>query len=132
MTPLFEAQTAKNSEYASLAPPLRCGGGSPRRQALISKSKRWLRSYCRTLAGIFGFSGIAGLRSFIEARGWKTYFSVAVAILGAVAQFFLPEIVTPERLALWLSTWGIITQATLTHARHKEIRAGYIGRIGER
>ena len=85
-----------------------------------------------SLLGIFGFSGIAGLRSFIEARGWKTYFSAAAAIAGAVVQFFLPEIVTPERLALWLGTWGVITQATLTHARQKEIRAGYIGRIGER
>ena len=35
-----------------------------------------------TLLSVFGFSGLAGLRAFLDSTGWKTY---AVAIVGIAA-----------------------------------------------
>ncbi len=80
------------------------------------------------LLGIFGFAGVAGLRQWIESQGWKTYFTTAMGVLGSLASFFAPEIITPDRLAVWLGTWGIIAGMALTHAKQKE--TGVHGAIG--
>jgi hypothetical protein len=68
------------------------------------------------LLSFFGFSGVAALRQFIEAQGWKTYFAAAMGIVGVIASVLLPSVVSPDVLQEWLLFWGLIAGIGFTHA----------------
>jgi len=76
------------------------------------------------LVGLFGFSGLAGLRAYIDSQGWKTYFSVVMGIVGIVIRFVFPDVFTPEELAQWLTFWGIAGAGALVHGVEKTKRGG--------
>ncbi len=72
-----------------------------------------------TLIGLFGFGGLAGLRSWVGSKGWKTYFSAAMAIVGIAIRYLFPEVFTPAELAQWLAFWGVVGTASLAHGVQK-------------
>jgi hypothetical protein len=74
-----------------------------------------------SLVGVLGFGGLAGLRAFIKSSGSKTFIVAALGALGVAGSAF--GVLTPEQFQIWLSTFGLLGGATLTHAVLK--REGY-------
>lgn len=66
------------------------------------------------ILGLLGFSGVGALRSFVDSHGWKTWFSALMGIIGSILEAF--GVITPDQLALWLTTWGLIAGSGLVHA----------------
>jgi hypothetical protein len=77
-------------------------------------------TWLEVLIGFLGFSGLAGLRSYFDATGWKTYGVVVMAALGIVG--FLTGIVSPEQLGEWFGFWGIVGASTLSHTVKKQLK----------
>jgi hypothetical protein len=67
-----------------------------------------------SLVGVLGFGGLAGLRAFISSSGSKTFIVAALGILGVAGSAF--GVITPEQFQFWLSTFGLLGGAALTHA----------------
>ncbi len=67
-----------------------------------------------SLVGVLGFGGLAGLRAFISSSGSKTFIVAALGALGVAGSAF--GVLTPEQFQIWLSTFGLLGGATLTHA----------------
>ena len=74
------------------------------------------------IISILGFGGLAGVRSWLDAKGWKTYFAAAMGFIGVVLRFLFPEMFTPTELAQWLAFWGIVGAGSLAHGIAKSAR----------
>lgn len=71
------------------------------------------------LLGLFGFSGIAAWRAFIQSPGLKTYLGSALGIIGIIANGAFPDIVTPDILIKWLTAIGTLTTVSAVHGTQK-------------
>lgn len=70
-----------------------------------------------SLIGVLGFGGLAGLRTFIDSSGSKTFIVAALGVMGVAGFAF--GVITPDQLQIWLAAFGILSGATLTHAALK-------------
>ena len=66
---------------------------------------------------IFGFTGVGSLRSWVDAQGWKTYFFLAIGVVGLIAYVF--KWIDQQMFQYWLSAWGLISGATIADAVNK-------------
>ena len=67
--------------------------------------------------GLFGFSGFGAVRAWLNGKGWKTWGSVILGVIGIVLEAF--GVITPDQLAKWLAFWGTIAGVGIGHAVHK-------------
>jgi hypothetical protein len=72
------------------------------------------------LVGLFGFSGLAALRTYIEEKGWKTYAVVAGGALGIIGLLF--NVASPDQIGVWFTFLGLTGAATTGHAIKKAKR----------
>jgi hypothetical protein len=71
-----------------------------------------------TIAAILGFGSVAALRTYIDAKGWKTYGLFGVVIILSIAQWvgwMTPEVYN-SLMALFLPLFGITYQQAQTKA----------------
>ena len=69
------------------------------------------------LLGLFGFSGVAALRSYIVSHGWKTWGSVFLGFVGIILAAV--GVFTPIMLGQWLAVWGLTASIGVVHAIRK-------------
>jgi len=70
-----------------------------------------------SVAGVFGFTGVASLRSFLNVQGWKVAFVAIVGIVAGVLSWAgLIELSHLQQLYSFLIT---LTGAALTHTAVK-------------
>lgn len=72
-----------------------------------------------TILPMLGFSGVAALRSFVDAEGWKTYVTSASSALGGL--LYLAGFFDQAGLLNWLAAWGVFTAASFAHAVQKYV-----------
>lgn len=74
-----------------------------------------------TFFTIFGFSGVAAFRDWINSQGYKTYVVAGLAIAGAAGLYF--KFITVEQLLIIVSIFTGGAAVTLTQAV-KKVPAG--------
>ena len=74
------------------------------------------------IAGLFGFGTLAAVRTFISAKGWKTYvIDIPTAILGVATAL---GYVTLDIYAQIMVVIGMLNVGTLAHADTKALNSG--------
>lgn len=69
------------------------------------------------IIGLLGFSGFAGLRTYINSQGWKTYFFAALGALASVA--YALGFIDEQSFINIFVIFGMLSGASLTHAVKK-------------
>ena len=72
------------------------------------------------ILGLTGFAGIAGLRTFIEEQGWKTYLASGIGALAS--SLLLAGIIDYDLYVNFMKFMAPLTGVAMTHGFHKKQR----------